>query len=126
MFFSRRAGHRIVDKGDVASYDYVVTDFTKDDEWNVLDLSDKIPVGTKLVHFSGIVRSDVAFGSCMFREYGNTLAGNTELIITQAANECMGVSFEVVPNKDRKIDYLFNVTGIVWFECSLTVCRYVI
>ena len=124
MFFSRRAGDRIVDKGDVASYDYETTDFIKDGEWQILDLSGKIPKGTKLVHFSGNARSNIAFSSALFRTYGNTSAANAAIFITQYADENIGMAFSVVPNNERKIEYRF--AAVTWGEINLTVCRYFI
>lgn len=122
MFFSRRSGHRVVDTGDVSLYHYQSSDFIKDGEWQALDLSDKIPIGTKLVCFTGNARSSVAFSSGMFKTYGNTNNANAGIFITQYADENIDVNFCVAPNKDRKIVY--KLSNVTWGEINLTVCRY--
>jgi len=49
MFFSKPAGHRLVDIGDIADAQFDAEDFTIDGNWHTLDISSVVPAGVDLV-----------------------------------------------------------------------------
>lgn len=71
MFFRRRAGHKYIDRGDVAAVDFPVTDFVTDGNWHDLDLSAKIGKGVKLVRFYFFAFSEMGIVILELKQGGN-------------------------------------------------------
>ena len=108
MFFSRRAGHKYIHRGDPTDVDFTTVDFIKDDTWRSLDLSSIIPVGTKLVFFRVTCECVNAARNILFRKGGQSSFYNTVQILTQVGNLIIAVDISVSPDATRKIEYLVN------------------
>jgi len=124
MFFQR--GHskalRYVDRGDISAYDYSGSNFTKNGNWHDLDLSAKIPIGTKLVVLVVWLQANYAALTAGFRKNGNTRAYNVSSLVTHtdATQNCNTIVVE--PDENRVIEYRFASGN--WMGISIFIKGY--
>jgi len=123
MFFSRPAGHKLVDRGDPDAYDYSVGDFTKDGLFHELDLSAIVPSNAKFIGIRAVVRCTAAQDYCIFRKKGNVNTKNAiqgYVSINDGYNSVMG---NVPCNSTRIIEYSFTANFTIINFC---VCGWII
>lgn len=126
MFFER--GHieplRYVDRGDVGSYDYSTDDFTKDNNWHDLDISSKIPAGTKAIVCIVWAQSYNPTNVVYFAKKGDTNYFNISTIITQQGGIGCPQDIIIMPDTDGWIKY--RATGTQWQILTLVIKGYFI
>ena len=124
MFFQR--GHskalRYVDRGDISAYDYQVSSFTKDGNWHDLDLSAKIPIGTKLVVLVVWLQADSTTLTAAFRKNGNTQDYNVSALAPPFDDRLDCNTIVVEPDENRVIEYRF--TSGNWIGINIFVKGY--
>lgn len=108
-----------VDRGDPASWDFTVGDFTADGNYNDLDLSGIIPENTKAVIVTVIIEATAANLGVHFRTKGNTNLVNMQSVVSQVANQHNKLQFVIKPDANRKIEYSAAVT--TWTALQLVV-----
>ena len=114
---------RFIDRGDPASADFAVGDFTTDLTWCDLDLSSIVPAGAKAV----VLKIEVKDGSLeqfvQFRKNGNSNIYANFLVYTQTANIRFAGQGIVPCDANRVIEYRtanttftnIDVTVLGWF-----------
>lgn len=107
------------DRGDPAAYDWVVANFTRDNNWHDLDLSGIVPDKAKFVLFN-IEIAQVATGKTFWlRKNGNVNTKNVSQLRTQAVGLTL-VGDVVTPcDANRKVEYRAD-TG-TWLVINVTV-----
>jgi len=103
--FIKRRGDVLVDRGDPASYDFTVGDFTCDDNWHDLDLSSIIPSGAACVKIKIAIMDDEVSSSVAFRKNGNSNGIATFSTTTQTANRSLFGQGWVACDSNRVIEY---------------------
>lgn len=106
-------------QGDIAAADFTKADLTLDASWHDLDLSDKIPAGTKLVLMQVVVSTTAAGKSIYFRKKGNANAYNLAeaRAVTTAAYNTYDLWAE--PDEDGILEYKAVVA--TWNLCSIMI-----
>jgi len=119
MFFSRPAGHKYVDRGDIDAYDFEVGDLTCDWTWRELDFSAIVPANAVAVHLQVIVRDDSAISNLQLRKKGFSNEINIGRVTTQ--NNLASLYAHIIQpcDADRIIEY--RVTNTTWNTIALTV-----
>lgn len=102
------------DRGDAASWDFSKADLSTDGQWHVLNLSDKVPEGTTLIHLK--IKAQIAYNNSIiaFCKNGsvNKLNGTT-LMIRHGNNEYYEEVW-VACDENRKIEYwMSNRTWVI-------------
>lgn len=107
------------DRGDLPSYDFSKTDFTKDGEWHVLNLSDKVPEGTTLIHLG--VAAVIAYNNSyiQFRKNGNVNNINKNVIVIRLGNKEYYEDRWVACDEGRKIEYWMS--NRTWVQLDVFV-----
>jgi len=124
MFFSRPAGQKYVDRGNVDALDFVVGDLTTDWTWRDLDLSAIVPVNAIAVHIVAIVRDDNAISNFQFRKNGFTTEINISRIATQSNLASMYMDVIQPCDADRVIEY--RATNTTFSTISIYVRGWII
>ena len=119
MFFSRRSGHRFVDRVEEGGYDKLVADFTKDDNWHELDLSGIIPKNATWIFFTIIIGSADDTAEVYFREVGGTAGNYRGRQYVQVANKPIVLTSYIPITNAGKIEY--RVSNVTWTYLHLTV-----
>lgn len=124
MFFSRRAGHKYVDRGDIETVDYLITDFTKDGAWHDLDLSSKIPVNAVMVYMLVAIKSNTVNHFVKFRTNGFVNAFNLVSFYTQVIDVYNYINVFIKPDVNGIIEYKSTIdeTG----ELAVTILGWLI
>lgn len=119
MFFSRRMGTKLVVRPAIETIDFSVGDFQKGDGWHVMDLSNKLPVGTFAFYAAVIIQANSTSES--FRMCKNGLSGdeNKFCVKTQAVGVKSAGQGIVFCDADRKIEYMFD--SATWTYASLCI-----
>lgn len=120
MFFSRRAGDKYQSRGDNNTDDWTDSDLTLDGTWNDLDMSSKIPVGTKLVHITIEGTSEIPMNYIYFRKKGYSATHNSTAFqtVVGAMPHVNNIWIEV--DKDGICQYLASESD--WTSIKLSVC----
>jgi len=105
MFFSRRAGHRYIDRGDIASADFETTDFTESTELQELDLSEIIPKNTVLVLGRLVVIGNAPDKRLFLLKGGYTNFYNLSDVRTQIDGVPISENVLVPPDQNGIIQY---------------------
>lgn len=123
MFFSRPAGHKIVNRGAIPSEDFTIGVLIRDDAWHDLDLSAIIPISAVAVHInirganSGIARHII------FRAKGDTsaiyLTGHYQPYVTSLFLSDTWVKV----GTNRTIQYNAHPTG--WTTLSISILDWI-
>lgn len=123
MFFSRPAGHRICDRGDITSHDFELAAFTIDSQWHILSLAAIVPSGAKfvLLYFTGF--EDAGGKVIRLRKTGYTGSFQFPTAITPAANMSTSICFLIPCNTAREIDYKIQTGN--WAAIELNVLGWV-
>jgi len=124
MFFSRPAGHKYVDRGDIDDYDFIVGDLTCDWTWRDLDLSAIVPVNAVAVHIVAIVRDDNVISNFQLRKNGMSTEINIARIATQSNLASMYLDVIQPCDADRVIEY--RATNAVFSTISIYVRGWII
>lgn len=119
MFFSRRAGIKYVDRGDAPAHDYIVGDFTKDNDWHTLDLSGVVGVGRRLVSIHIHIASLEVPRHARFATNGNTDDYNIAEVNAGVSINGVNGNFLVYTDADGKIQYKFQAA--TWFSAFFAI-----
>jgi len=122
MFFTKGVGLIYVDRGDLDDYDFSTGDLIKDANWHDLDLSSKIPIGTKLVVMLVELRASTGNKLLYLRQKGNSYDVNNSILVNQVTNTPMCGDMFVVPDVNRVIEYWISTA--TWTFIHLTVRGY--
>jgi len=112
----------LVDRGDLAAYDWTTGVFTTDALWHPLDCSAKVPVGTTHILFNLVVKDDLTSQHFFLRKYGNANNYNAGRLYTMVANEWAVQMMIVACDADRKVEYV--AANTTWANIYLTVLGY--
>ena len=109
MFFSRPAGVKFTDRGELNAYDFTQGDFTKDNGWHELDLSAIVGSQKCLVLMHIIIQSTdlsavIAFCSNAYTQYLNSATCGVEII-----NQFLYYDVLVYTDSSGKIQYKSSV-----------------
>jgi len=124
MFFSKRAGHRFVDRGDPDAYDFIVGNLFTDGGWHDLDLSSIIPKTSKLVILRVVAVIATADKYFEFKKKGVTNNKNTSCGYISVASIPCTLDVSVAPNNNGVIEYIF--AGGTWLAVNITVAGWFI
>jgi len=113
MFFSRPAGQKYIDRGDIEANDYLITDLTVDAAWHDLDLSAIIPKGTVLCMLLVSLNSSVLSKMMKFRTKGDSGTYNAPLVMSSVINQTFYTSLVVHPDSDGIVEYFLSTGGII-------------
>lgn len=108
-----------VDRGDPASFDFILTDFTRDGAWHELDLSAFIPSIARAVLIDIDFDNSSANKHITLRKNGNSNNFNHFDVATKVAGQDEHAMAIVVPDSTRKIEY--NITAAGWTEITFSV-----
>ena len=109
-------GLRFVDRGDPATVDFGLGDFTADDTWHELDLSGIVDEGTKAIAFCITCRNTNPQRRAMFKKKGNVNVGSLSILYSQNANIYFGINCTCPLSTDGKIEYNLNAGGWNCFD----------
>jgi len=101
-------GIHFLAKADQQSYDFTLTDFTRDDSYHDLDLSSLIPAGTKAVLLWGAYKSDTADCECSLAQYGHTGTYLKSITHQHVVNTGTNIDCLIPVDSNRKIQYRFS------------------
>lgn len=123
MFFSRPAGHRLCDRGEVASPDFTYGDFTHNNAWHDLDLSSIVPKGAVRVILNVSITGTGGNQALYFRKKGRTTSYCTQGIFIGVAAGLDLHNVEVFCDVNRVIQYngttslsVIDVSVVGWFK----------
>lgn len=108
-----------IDRGDPAASDFGFGDFVRDGAWHELDLSGIIPTNATCVLLNFFFAGDTVGRAINFRTPGNVNTVNIQDCHQDVANLPMAYGVLVHPDSNRKIEYVFEISG--WFLASLAV-----
>jgi hypothetical protein len=94
-----------VDRGDPAGYDYAASDFTKDGNWHLLDLSAIVPAGAKAVLVNILFYSTGVVKYFFLDKYGNTNHFAQSALASQVTSQMIGGDMTVACDTNRRIQY---------------------
>jgi len=123
MFFTRRAGHRFYDRGDMTSHDFITEDFTTDGFWHTLSLADMIPIGSKFVWAYLAAADDAGIKVLRLRKTGYSGEYQFPTIMTPAANVAAALTTIIPCSTAREIDYL--VVPANWIQIELNILGWI-
>lgn len=112
-------GAGYVDRGDNASYDFVLANFTTDGTWRDLDLSSIVPAGAIAVNLNVGVTDDLVNQDFMLRKNGNSYTYNISRSRTFIANVAFYQSSIIGCDANRKIEYYASNT--TWTNIQLSI-----
>lgn len=116
--------YNYVDRGDPASIDKNMNDFTKDGTWRDLDLSSIVPAGAVSVHINVAIQSNLIGGRAFFRQHGNSNDINTSGVRCGTGGRAVISTFFVSCDVDRHIDYFIDTA--TWTTVNFVVCGWII
>ena len=105
------AGRTFTDRGDPASNDFSVGDFTTDGTWRDLDLSSIVPEGAIAVAISLRLIDNAVDSEFQLRKNGNSNARNRSVVATQIANVSIWADMIVACDSNRIIEYMGTNTS---------------
>ena len=112
-------GH-YVDRGDPATSDFEVGDFTTDAAYHDMDLSSIVPAGAVAVLLMIKLQDEDAAGSWLFfRKNGNTNSSAVAALRTQAVNISNDNTAIVSCDSNRVIEYM--AANVTWSVIRITV-----
>ena len=97
------------DAGDTAALDYDEGDLTLDNTWNDLDISSKIPTGTKAVLIRVQIKDTGVGAQFGLRENGNSNTLNIGYMLSKVAGEFQNNEFWIVPDSNGVIEYVGDI-----------------
>ncbi len=108
-----------VDRGDPATWDFTITDFTTDGTWRTLDISAIIPAIAKAVLMELDIETVNREKHIRLRKYGNSNAINHQDIETFNGGIHQSGSMIVAVDNNRIIEY--NIDSATWTELDVTI-----
>jgi len=119
MFFSRANGSKYTDRGDLASPDFTLGDFNTDNTARDLDLSGKVPKGTKQVileFFCNAIEAgaSVGFHCGGYSNWSNQLRAYN--LVEPQGVRCWGI---ISCDANRVIQY--KITDSTWSAIDLNI-----
>lgn len=108
-----------VDRGDPATTDFSIGDFTKDGIWHVLNLSGIVPTDAKAVSLLLTVTNTTVAAFAYFRTAGNLNTRNLSQAITQVSGVGLGNDIVLPLDENLRVEYVFFPAG--WLVINLTV-----
>ena len=112
-------GHRYVDRGDPAAWDFTLAGLTTDDNWHDLDLSSIVPVGAIAVEFLILLADDIKDSRFFMRKNGNVNAFNIIQLRTQVANQILGGNVIIACDENRVVEY--RASNLTWSSIDIIV-----
>jgi hypothetical protein len=107
------------DRGDPSSVDFSKTDFSIDGNWHVLDLSEKVPEGATIVHFSIAALTAFNDQTIVFVKNGSVNKKNGATIrVPHGAKEYFQSDW-VACDSDRKVQYW--ISDVAWTTLDFLV-----
>ena len=104
-------GTQFLKKPDQQTYDFTLTDFTRDYQYHDLDLSAKVPAGAKAVMLWGAYKSDTPDCEANFAQNVHTGEYLKDIFFQHVANIGTTLDSTIPLDGDRIIQYRFsNVT----------------
>ena len=97
--------NKVRDKGDSTAVDFTQAVLTTDATWRDLNLSTKIPLGTKWVILAVELKDDAAGSYLMFRKNGYYNSNNISQLATQVANVSVYGDLMIQVDSNRIIEY---------------------
>lgn len=119
MFFSRRAGHKFIDRGDPDSPDWETGAFTTDNTWRDLDCSSIVPANAKAIVFAGYITDDAVNSQFMMRKKGCTNLYTIRYVVSQVINKTMAFSWLMACDNNRVVQY--KATAVTFSYIQLNV-----
>lgn len=119
MFFSRRAGHKLVIRPDFADHDFILGDFTADNGWHALDLSAIIPKNTIAIIVCMGLNENAGDMLIRFRPKGYTGVYTMPRIETVFADTTAVVNFMLGVSSDRQIEYKISTSTWAIIEMDI-------
>lgn len=107
------------DRGDPAAFDFVKTDFTRDDSWHDLDLSGVVPSGATAVVLRIALVNTSAGAYIYLRKKGHTNAVNQAECHMQVAN--VGVVYDKTVAVDENGFCQYRVDPNLWTWLSIVI-----
>jgi len=101
-------GHKYVDRGDPAAFDFTLGNFTTDGGWHDLDLSGIVPAGTIAVDLRVQVQDELNTAAVNFRKKGNVNTVNVLRCSTHYDDDLLDTFGFVFCDVNRKIQYASN------------------
>jgi len=112
---------REFDRGDPADYDFDTDDFTKDANWNTLDLSPIVPVGAVSVEmFMALNCSSAANVGVLFRKGGNSNGIAVSGGSTNVTNNTTYHDVRAFLDENRHLEYNAAAQTFVTLNLSVT------
>jgi homoserine acetyltransferase len=112
-------GMKFFAKPDQQSYDFTLSDFTRDYQYHDLDLSGIIPAGTKAVLLWGAFKSDTADCEGSFAQSGHTGEYLKSIRFEPVANIGCNIDCLMPVNTDRKIRYRFSNVNYLYINLNI-------
>jgi len=113
-----------VKRAGVVDYDRSIGDFTRDDTWRELDLSDVVPAGTQLIHCTLMLYPQADSFKMMWRSADDTTGHPIVATYADYQDKERRHEFMLPCNADRVVDYQGNTVAIN--TVNLTVIGYVL
>ena len=110
---------RFYDRGDPSSIDFTLSDFTTDEAWHDLDLSNIVPSGAKAVLLSLLIQDDKTLSWVMFRKNGNINEYNVSTRRTQIIDVFVDADIIVSCDVNRVIEYKTENTTFTRLELKV-------
>jgi len=112
---------RYVSRGDLGSWDFIKSDFTRDGTWRTLSLTNEVPAGVSQVYMRVNLQAGGAGLDSKFRKEGVTGAVNNHQPLTENGVNIF-TAFTMNVSTNREIEYLFD-TG-TWDTIRIAVLGY--
>lgn len=119
MFFSRRAGHRFVDRGNPSTWDWNDEDITFDDDYHILDLSDVVPPNAVAVIMQISCKSDISDNYISMRHPSHTNDLNIACVRTKEANTVTAIQVIVYLGGTPEIEIAASAGNWVYIRCAI-------
>lgn len=116
-------GHKLIDRGDPATYDFAIGDLIVDGAYHPLDLSPIVPVGAVAVKLCVSIVSGNANQSIYFKKNGNTNGINIDAVSIGVAAGNAVHCVTVFCDSDRKIEY-YATSGLS--TINIAVCGWIL
>lgn len=122
--FGRRPGDTYVDRGDTASWDFLLAAFTTDNNWHDLNLSSIVPARATTIHIRLFIRAPAANKTVELGKAGQSQFMNEHRLRTQIANQRIDGSYFVSCDALRRVQY--RAANTTWTAISLVVLGWLI
>ena len=122
MDFLKHRGHRVVDRGDPAAYDYTAGTLTTNNAWHDLDLSSIIGKNAVGVLLAVVIKSPTINALVSFRKKGNSNIINIASQYIHIVNQLIVSEFFVSVVNNGTIQY--KAWDVTWTNLDIVVKAY--